>query len=53
VIVEFEKKPIFSQSELMKIIGECDARSTVSIVVLRSGDRQEFSIVLGKRDSSL
>lgn len=53
IIIEFAKRPVHSQSELMKMIGECNAGSTVSIVVLRKDQRLDFSIVLGKRDSSL
>ena len=50
IIIEFESQPVMNQIELMKLIGETEVGSPATIAVLRSNQRLEFNIVLGKRE---
>ena len=50
VIIEFTGQTIGNRMELMRIIGETGVGSKSSLVVLRDGARQSFSVQLGKRD---
>jgi serine protease Do len=53
VIIEFQGKPVMSQSELMHLIGQCDAGSTASVVVRREAEPIELNVILAKRNTKL
>ncbi|HAC91480.1 MAG TPA: serine protease [Planctomycetaceae bacterium] len=53
IFVEFQDKPVLSQTELMKLIGETEVGSPTRIVVLRNGQKQSFAVTLGKRNVKL
>ena len=50
IIIEFQSQPVMNQIELMKLIGETEVGCPAKIAVLRSNQRLEFNIVLGKRE---
>ncbi len=50
VIVEFQRQPVMNQVELMKMIGETSIGSQAQIIVLRNAQRQEFTVVIGRRE---
>ncbi len=50
VIVEYQKHPISSQVELMKLIGETDVGTSAELVVKRGSDRMQFQVKIGKRN---
>ncbi|MEZ6135314.1 MAG: trypsin-like peptidase domain-containing protein [Pirellulaceae bacterium] len=49
LIVEFAGQPVFSQVELMKMIGESSVGSLQTVAVIRNGERSEFDVMIGKR----
>lgn len=49
VILSFNCKPVMNQSELMKLIGEADAGSTVPLEVRRGEEDIAVQVTLGKR----
>ena len=49
IIVEFQQRPVMSQVELMKMIGEATVGSKVPIAVLRDDQRVELTVEIGKR----
>lgn len=53
VIVEFQSKPVTSQSGLMNMIGQCDAGSTADLTVKRDGETVQFKVTLGKRNNKI
>ena len=53
LIIEFNGQSVMSQIELMRMIGETEIGSTPSLVVLRDGMREEFKVVIGKRDAGI
>src|SRR5215471_2862898 len=51
VIISFNGRPVDSVREFERLLGETPAGRTVSIDVLRNGNRQTFSAVVSKRDN--
>lgn len=53
IILEYQKQPVLSQVELMKMIGETPVGSSVEVVVKRESARLRFVLTLGKRNLRL
>ncbi len=49
IILSFNGKPVMSQSELMRFIGEADAGAVLPIEVRRGDDAISLQVTLGKR----
>lgn len=50
VITEFQSRPVLSQTELMKLIGETEVGTPIEVVVQRGSTKLRFMVTLGRRN---